>query len=85
MEVASFLIQADPTVMDNIDGDAALRFIANTQNLDQRLIRTEEQVEEIRAQRQAAIEAAQQQEQENQTVDNQSKLGSTVAKLQPTG
>lgn len=52
IELVTPVVNADPTVLDNIDGDEYLREVSRLQNFPQKVIRTREQVAAIRKQRQ---------------------------------
>ena len=82
IQVAAPFIQADPSVLDNVNGDAAIRIAAKIQGLDQRMLRTEDEVMQIREDRAKAQQAAAEAEARNQNVDNASKAGQTMAKMQ---
>jgi len=82
VQVAAPFIQADPTVLDNINGDQAVRIAAKLQGLDQRMLRTQDEVKAIRDARQQAAQQAAQQQAEAQQVDNAAKLGQAGAQLQ---
>lgn len=83
-EIAPFA-SADPSVLDNIDGDQALKFIAKLMNFPQEIIRSQDNVKQIRdaraKQQQEALQAAQQ----SQQVDSASKLVGAAAKTQKAG
>lgn len=81
IQVMAPLVQADPTIMDNINGDEALQVVAKIQNLDQRLLRTRDEVAQIRQAKAQAAQQAAAAQQQAQDVDNASKLGQSVAQL----
>jgi hypothetical protein len=63
VEQARPFIAADPSILDAINGDAALRKIAKINNFPQEILRNQEEVIEIResrAEQQAALAAQQQ-------------------------
>ena len=82
--LAAPFIQADPSVLDNINGDAAVQVIARIQGLDQRMLRSAEEIQAIREQRARAMEEQRQVDLENKRADSTSKVGQTVAQLQAT-
>lgn len=59
LTTASQMAQMDPTVMDNIDSDEALRIIQSAGRAPQRIFRRNEEVEQIRKSRQEAQQAQQ--------------------------
>lgn len=68
----------DPGVLDNFDGDNAVRFLANLFNFPQEMLRDSEEVEKLREQRAQQQQAAE--EQQSQLTDAE-----TVNKLQGLG
>lgn len=78
-------IGADPTVLDNYDGDAAARYIGKLFNFPQELIRNTDLVEKMRADRQEAMQAQQQAAMEAQQVDSAAKLAGAASKVQQKG
>lgn len=68
----------DPGVLDNFDGDSAVRFLANLFNFPQEMLRDSEDVEQLREQRAQQQQAIQ--EQQSQLTDAE-----TVNKLQGIG
>jgi len=74
VQAASPFIQADPTVLDNFDGDESIREIARIYNFPQKMIRPKVEVEKIRKGRQQAQEQAAQQQQQTAAADNLSKV-----------
>lgn len=66
MEAVDFAMraaQADPSVLDNIDLDEAMRVILEVKSITSSISRSEDEVKELREQRQAQIEQQQQMEQ----------------------
>ncbi len=59
---AGQLAQVDPTIMDKVDGDQAIDEYADMLGVSPKIVRSDEQVAEIRAQRQQAVQAQQQSE-----------------------
>jgi hypothetical protein len=67
VELIGPIAEADPTVLDNIDGDAAIRIIAKMVGLRQDMLRDDDEVIEIREQRAQAQQ--QQADNEQQSMD----------------
>ncbi len=63
MEALTPFVNADPTVLDNINGDKAFRVVAETYGLPQDVIRTKKEVEGVRTARAEAQQAAMQEQQ----------------------
>jgi len=57
-EVLTPLMQIDPTIADNIDGDEIVRDLPEAGGWPQKWLKTKDRVEELRAQRQQANEAS---------------------------
>lgn len=68
------LLEFDPTVMDNIDSDAALIHMAQTFDLPQEIIRDRNEVKQVREQRAEAQQAQAQQEQQMQQAEMINKV-----------
>lgn len=77
VEAIAPFASADPTVLDNIDGDAAVQTVARIYGMPQDLIRNQDQIQAIREQR------AQAQEKEQSMVEQQVD-SETVKNLAPT-
>lgn len=58
MQTIGGLMEADPSIYDNIDGDEIVKFVGDTLNLPQELFRKDKEREELRAQRQQAEQQA---------------------------
>jgi len=69
------LLEADPTLMDNVDGDKAFRYAASVRGVPEEILRTPRARDEIRQARQQANEQEMAQEQETAQVDNIAKIG----------
>lgn len=82
IEIMAPVIQTDPAIMDNVNGDEMLQIVARVQNLDQRMLRSRDEVGQIRQQRAQAAQEQAQMERESQEVDNAAKVGQSVAQLQ---
>jgi hypothetical protein len=63
MNILGPLSQLQPEIIDNLNGDQALRFLAKAYGLPEQMLRPMEDVVETREQRQQAQQQAQQQEQ----------------------
>lgn len=65
----------DPSIMDNLDADEALRIIGDQKGLPSKVVRKTEEIEELRAQRQEAMQAQMQMQQASDglTVAQQAK------------
>jgi Bacteriophage head to tail connecting protein len=59
IQKAGPLVQVDPTVLDNVDLDEAIRDIADTTGVKSEIIRSKEAVQQIRQQKQQALQAEQ--------------------------
>lgn len=73
---------ADPTVLDNFNGDAAVRYIAQLFNYPQEMLRNSDDVASIREQRAQAQQQQAQLAQEQIEADSASKVISAGAKAQ---
>jgi len=73
VETSAVAIQAQPNVMDNIDGDAVLRFNAELYGLPYEMFRTPEQVEQLRKERAEQEQAMQQAQLQNMQADTMQK------------
>lgn len=88
MEILTPLVQIDPGVVDNIDADQIVRDLPEAGGIPQKWLRTRNQVEEIRAQRQqiqelqSALAAAQP---VSSSIKNIADAGSTVAGMAGPG
>lgn len=51
LEQATPFISADPSILDNIDGDKALRLLARINNFPQEILRDQDEVDSVRQQR----------------------------------
>lgn len=65
---------ADPSVLDNYDGDAAVRYIGKLFNFPQELIRDVESRDQMRKQRAEQQQEAAQAERDQMEADSASKL-----------
>ena len=72
------IIEADPSALDNIDSDEALRYSLKLHGIPQEIIRSSDEIEGLRAQRVAAAQQAQQNEQELQDAEKVQKAGPTL-------
>ncbi len=70
IQVAAPILQAQPEVLDNIDGDGFLKFLGNIFNAPQEMFRSEKERDGMRQQREKL--AKEQVEREAQNVDSQS-------------
>lgn len=73
------LAQFDPTVMDRINLDNAIKVVFDKKGVSPSLIRSDEEVEQIRQQRAEQQQQMEQQVQMQQGVDNLEKLGKVPA------
>lgn len=74
---------SQPDVLDNFDGDAAVKYIAKLFNFPQELIRKEDALKMIRDQRAAQQQALAQAAQGAQDADNTSKIMNATSKMMP--
>ncbi len=70
------IIEFDPSVMDVIEGDEALRIAAKMHNVPQRMLRTQESVDEIRNNRAQAQQQLQDRDDAESEANVIQKLGS---------
>jgi hypothetical protein len=84
LELSVPLIQLNPSVADNLNGDSALRVIAKINGVDQRVLRDEEDVKRMRSQRAQAQQAQMQQQQQSIDAQNVAKMA-PLAKVANTG
>ena len=82
IEQAAPFISADPSVLDNFDGDKALIEFARINNFPKTILRSKEEVAKIREDRAEQVEAAKQQEDATQTAQNIAAAGPGLAALQ---
>jgi len=78
LNVVMPLMQADPTILDNINGDAVLKHSANIFNVPEEIFRSDKEVKELRGARQEREQTAMdQQEQMNEaeTVNKMAQAG----------
>ncbi len=73
IESASAFIQMDQSVIDNFDGDAAIRVLAEVFGPPAQILRTVQVRDQIRDQRAQAQQAALEQQQQQQELDNMTK------------
>ena len=74
IEQASPFISADPSVLDNIDGNKALKELARINNFPQSILRSEQEVKKIREGRANAQELDREEQLKSNTADNISKV-----------
>ena len=79
-EILAPYIIADPTIMDNFDGDQIARDVGEGAGMPHRWIRSTDKVDQIRQNRQEQAEAAQQAE----TAERVVEAGTKIAKVLPT-
>lgn len=75
------LAAVDPTIVDNIDGDAGLRHIARITNLPQEMVRTEEVIQKIRENRAQAKQEQDQLVKNAETSKNVSQIAGAASKI----
>jgi len=80
IELAAPFMQADPTVLDNINGDEALRVIMRIFGVSQRLIRDKKERDQIRADR-AKVQQDQAEQQEAQANADVVQKVSSISKF----
>jgi len=78
-EAATPFMQVDPSVADNFDGDAAVRFLSKLYSSPQEILRDKDKVEEMRKAKQEAQEEQQKALEEQQKAENASKLAPVAA------
>lgn len=79
IEASTPFIQADPSVMDNFDGDTAARFISRQFGMAQEIVRSKTERKEIREQRAEAEQAAAEAEAQSRNAQDAANLGQAVA------
>ncbi len=72
------IFQVDQTVVDNLNSDAAIRYIANTLSLPHEIMREEKEVKKLRESRAQQAQAAQAQMQEAHEAEMLSKAGPVI-------
>ncbi len=82
---ATPFIQMDPASMDNISADDALKEIWRTYGASQSVLRSRQEVEDMREQRAEAQQAAMQRQAEIDQADKVQKTGPTLVKAQEQG
>ena len=75
-------VQSDPSILDNLNGDAALREISRIYNFPQTIIRDEMEVKKIRKSRADAQAQIQQQQQQQQQAQQAQQVLPAVAQMQ---
>lgn len=75
----AFVVGSQPEVMDLIDGDKLLKKNFKTYNVDPDIMRSESEVKKVRQQRQEALAAQQQAEQEAQGAETINKMSGAEA------
>lgn len=75
VEMVAPFVQADPAVLDLINGDEAVRSIATMNGLPQRILRTKEEIDAIRQQKAQAAQQQQEQAQQMMQAEAIGKLG----------
>ena len=73
------ILEAQPEVFDNIDGDTAYRHVAADLGVDQRFIRGKDEVKKIRDQRAQAIAQQQANEQAKSEAEVINKAGPVIS------
>lgn len=81
IEQAAPFISADPSVLDNIDGDKAMRLLARINNFPQKILRDQSMVDEIRQQRAESEAQAEAQANAAQTAQNIGTAGPGLAAI----
>jgi hypothetical protein len=81
IEQATPFISADPSVLDNINGNEALKLLARINNMPQSILRSEREVKQIREARAQAEQAAVEEELNSNTADNISKVAPALQQL----
>jgi hypothetical protein len=83
MQTIAPFASADPSMLDIFDGVKAGKYIAKLTNFPQEIIRNEEEIKAIRAQREKAAQAQMDAQNEAMQADSASKLTSAAAKVAP--
>lgn len=73
IQISAPLLQLDPTVADNLNGDEALRYVFELHGIPQKLMRKSREIQTIRDGRQKAQQAAMEQQQQAHEADVASK------------
>jgi len=85
VEQSTPFIQSDPTVLDNINGDEALRIIWRINNANQKILRDQGQITKIRQDRAAEQQALIEREEASQTAEDVGKAGPSLVAAQQQG
>jgi hypothetical protein len=81
IEQSTPFISADPSILDNIDGNKALKELARINNFPQSILRSEREVQKIRDGRAEAESAAVEEELKSNTADNISKVSPALQSI----
>jgi hypothetical protein len=82
MQAVAPFVTADQSVLDNFDGDKAVRALAKIYGFPQEILRDAREIEELRAARAEAQQAAVQAETERANLETVGKAAPGVAKLE---
>ena len=80
-ELAMNVVQVDPSIMDNINHDEAIRLRGDLLGVPKIILRARDEVEELREQRQQAQQAQQQAEQQQQAAQAALTQGQAMSEL----
>ena len=82
VQAAAPVIQLDPTCIDAIDTTKAMKTMARNWGIGNDFVRSDEEIEEVRAQRAKAQQAQQQREGAQMLMENADKLAKAAPMLQ---
>lgn len=81
LESVAGVAQFDPSALDNFDANATVRLIARMNDVPQEILRTNAEIEDVRAQRAQQQQQLQQQAQAAQGIDNAQKVADVASTL----
>jgi hypothetical protein len=85
IQAAAPFIQADPAVLDNLDGDEALRHIAEIYGVPERILRARSQIQNMRQARQVQQQKMQQMQESQLMAQNIQAAGPVAIQAQKEG
>jgi len=82
MQAVGPIVQMDPSIMDNINGDEYLKYVGNIFNVPQELFNSEKEVASIRQSRQEQAQKQQQLQEQNIQADSMNKVAPALKQVQ---
>lgn len=83
--VAAPIINADPKTLDNINGDAALKYVFDIYGIPHKLMRNQRELKDLRDGREKAQQELAKQQQDQNSADMVQKMAPGMAQLQQAG